>query len=409
MRSANSVDTSAMEPVLPRGEKLTEPAIALVREASELGGQLHPITRESVADLLRTINTYHSNLIEGHNTRPRDIERALTGRLSSSPERRALQLEARAHIEVQKLVEERLAADPAVRIADTEFLLFLHREFYERMPEQWRKVRDAGGTHERTVVPGKLREEEVDVGRHVPPPPASMPRFLERFSEAYDPARLKGLDQVIAIAASHHRLLWIHPFLDGNGRVARLFTDAYLRRAGLGGHGLWTASRGLARHRSRYFEALAAADAERWNDYDGRGARSEAALSAFCEFFLGICLDQVRFMSGLLGLDGLVARIEGYVARRAAGGIGAKLPSEAGRLLIEALLRGEIARGEAARITGTSERTARRILSALASEKLLASDTPKGPVRLGLPMHTVGFYFPQLFPEHTLDDRPSAR
>lgn len=299
-----------MEPLLPSAEKLVDPAMALVRAANELGGQLHPTSRESVADLLRTINTYHSNLIEGHNTRPRDIERALAGHLSGSPERRALQLEARAHVEVQRLIEERLSAEPAPRVTDTEFLLFVHREFYERMPEEWRKVRDADGKRERTVVPGMLREEEVDVGRHLPPPAAAVPRFLERFSQAYDPGRLKGLDQVIAIAASHHRLLWIHPFLDGNGRVARLFTDAYLRRAGLGGHGLWTASRGLARHRPRYFEALAAADAERRNDYDGRGARSQAALGAFCEFFLGVCLDQVQFMIGLLDLDGLVARIE---------------------------------------------------------------------------------------------------
>lgn len=397
-----------MEPLLPGVEKLAESAIVLVREANELGGQLHPTTRESVANLLRTINTYHSNLIEGHNTRPRDIERALAGHLSSNPERRALQLEARAHIDVQHLVERRLAQDPGPRITDIEFLLFLHREFYERMPEEWRKVRDADGTRERTVMPGRLREDEVDVGRHVPPPPAALPRFLERFNEAYDPDRRKGLDQVIAIAASHHRLLWIHPFLDGNGRVARLFTDAYLRRAGLGGHGLWTASRGFARHRSRYFDALAAADAERRNDYDGRGARAEAALAAFCEFFLGICLDQVRFMKGLLALDGLIARIEGYGARRAAGGLGAKLPLEAGRLLTEALLRGAVARGEAARITGTSERTARRILSALTSEKLLLSDTPKGPVRLGLPIHAVCFYFPHLFPEDSLDDRAPA-
>ena len=397
------MDPSAMEPLLPSAEKLVDPVMALVRAANELGGQLHPRSRDSVAGLLCTINTYHSNLIEGHNTRPRDIERALAGHLSESPERRVLQLEARAHVEVQRLIQERLSADSAPGLTDTEFLLFVHREFYERMPEEWRKVRDADGKHERTVVPGRLREEEVNVGRHVPPPPAALPSFLERFSQAYDPSRLKGVDQVVAIAASHHRLLWIHPFLDGNGRVARLFTDAYLRHAGLGGHGLWTASRGLARHRSRYFEALAAADAERWNDYDGRGARSEAALGAFCEFFLGVCLDQVQFMKGLLDLDGLVARIEGYAARRAAGGLGNRLPPEAGRLLSEALLRGEVGRGDAARITGTSERTARRILSAVTGEKLLVSQTPKGPVRLGLPMHAVGFYFPQLFPEDTLE------
>jgi len=382
-----------MEPLLPDSAALAEPAMALLREANALGGRLHPITRRSVADLLRTINTYHSNLIEGHDTRPRDIERALEGRLSTTPGRRALQLEARAHIEVQRVVERRMESEATLDITSTEFLLFLHREFYERMPEEWRKVRSGDGTRERTVVPGRLRDEEVDVGRHVPPPPASLPRPLERFSEAYDPGRLTGLDAVIAIAASHHRLLWIHPFLDGNGRVARLFTDAYLRRVGVGGHGLWTASRGFARHRARYFDALAAADAERWNE----------GGAAFCEFFLGTCLDQVRFMGGLLELDDLLARVEGYAGRRAAGGMGARLAPQAALLLGEALLRGEFARGDAPRITGTSERTARRILGMLVDEKLLVSDTPKGPVRLGLPIHAVGFYFPQLFPEDALE------
>jgi Fic family protein len=402
MGSANS-HVSAMEPLLPDSAGLADPALALVREANALGERLHPITRRSVSNLLRTANTYHSNLIEGHATRPRDIERALQGRLSSTPMRRALQLEARAHVEVQRLVDQRFESEGPPAITSTEFLVFLHREFYERTPDEWREVRSGDGTRKRTVLPGRLREEEIDVGRHVPPPPAALPRLLERFDEAYDPARLAGLDAVIAAAASHHRLLWIHPFLDGNGRVARLFTDAYLRRVGVGGHGLWTASRGLARHRSRYFDALAAADAERRNDYDGRGARSHAALAAFCAFFLETCLDQVRFMDALLELDGLLARVEDYVARRAAGGMGTKLARPSARLLGEALLRGEFARGDAARITGTSERTARRILGALVDEKLLVSDTPKGAVRLGVPMHAVGFYFPQLFPEEALE------
>lgn len=401
MRSAIS-QISALEPLFPDSSRLTAPAMALVRQANALGERLHPITRSTVAELLRTTNTYHSNLIEGHPTRPRDIERALQGRLSSTPVKRALQLEARAHVEVQRLVDLRFASDPRLEVTSIGFLTFLHREFYERMPEEWRRGRSADGTRERTVVPGMLREEDVDVGRHVPPPPAAMPALMERFHEAYDPDRLAGLDGVIAAAASHHRLLWIHPFLDGNGRVARLFTDAYLRRVGVGGHGLWTASRGLARHRSRYFDALAAADAERAGDYDGRGARSLAALGAFCAFFLETCLDQVRFMGSLLELDGLLARIEGYVDRRARGEVGDRLAPESARLLTDALLRGEFARGAAARITGTSERTARRILGSLVAEKLLASDTPKGPVRLGVPVKVLGFYFPQLFPEDAL-------
>jgi Fic family protein len=397
-------NAGALEPLLPEGGGLADLAMALVREANALGARLHPITRRAVADLLRTTNTYHSNLIEGHVTRPRDIERALQGRLSSAPVRRALQLEARAHVEVQRLVDRRFESEGPLAVTSTEFLTFLHREFYERMPEEWRKVRSGDGTRERTVVPGALRDEEVDVGHHVPPPPAALPRLLERFDEAYDPDRVVGLDAVIAVAASHHRLLWIHPFLDGNGRVARLFTDAYLQRVDVGGHGLWTASRGLARHRTRYFDALAAADAERRNDYDGRGARSLAALNAFCQFFLETCLDQIRFMGGLLELDALLVRVEGYVDRRARGGMGERLALEAGRLLTEALLRGAFARGDAARITGASERTARRIVASLVAEGLLVSDTPKGPLRLGLPMHSVGFYFPQLFPEEDVPE-----
>jgi Fic family protein len=231
---------------------------------------------------------------------------------------------------------------------------------------------------------------------------SSVPRLLDHFAEVYDPNRLHGLLPVVATAASHHRLLWIHPFLDGNGRIARLFTDAYLRKAGLGGQGLWTASRGLARNRRRYLDALATADAERRNAYDGRGALAREALTRFAKFFLDVCLDQVRFMGSLLELDGLRARIEGYVERRSRRGLGAKLPLAARHLLVEALLRGEVARGEAARVTGTSDRTARRIVSLLVKERLLVSDTPKGPVRLTFPMKAVGFYFPLLFPEDAL-------
>ena len=167
MTSANP-GISAMEPLLPDSAGLAEPAMALDREANALGGRLHPITRRSMAELLRTTNTYHSNLIEGHGTRPRDIELALEGRLSSAPEKRTLQQEARAHIEVQRAVERRFESREPVAVTSPDFLRFLHREFYELMPDEWRKVRSHDGTRELTVLPGELRQEEVDVGRHVP-------------------------------------------------------------------------------------------------------------------------------------------------------------------------------------------------------------------------------------------------
>jgi Fic family protein len=68
----------------------------------------------------------------------------------------------------------------------------------------------------------------VKVGRHIPPSDDALPRFLKRFVEACQLQTLSRLRQIIAIGAAHHRLLWIHPFYDGNGRVARLMSHAHL-------------------------------------------------------------------------------------------------------------------------------------------------------------------------------------
>lgn len=399
-----TLSLAAMEPLFPDTQALAPLAFTFAREAAALGGQLHQITRRGVAELLRAANTYHSNLIEGHDSRPREVERALHGKYAADPVRRVLQQEALAHLEVQRLVERRLDEESAPRITSAEFLCWVHGEFYRRLPDELRVVSDQAGTRRVEVVPGTFRTEELIVGRHLPPDAEQLTMFLDRFEHAYDPERQGPLEAIVAAAASHHRLLWIHPFTDGNGRVARLFTDAYLRRISLGGHGLWTASRGLARRRRDYLALLEAADAARWNDYDGRGARSQRALTEFSQFFLETCLDQVRYMRSLLEVDSLADRIAAYVERRAAGGLGTRLARPAVHLLHEALWRGEVPRGEAARLTGLSERAARMIVSQLTKEGLLVSDRPKTPVRLGFPVAVVPYYFPQLYPEDAVRD-----
>jgi Fic family protein len=273
-------------------------------------------------------------------------------------------------------------------------LSWIHREFYERIPEEWRIVRSPGG-RESLVVPGAWRDEDVSVGRHAPPSPGELPGLLRRFHEAYAVRRLEGLDRVAAIPAAHHRLLWIHPFLDGNGRVARLYIDACLRGAALGAHGLWTASRGLARNRARYLALLEAADAERWDDYDGRGARSARSLNEWCGFFLDVCLDQVRYMRELLNPDELIARIRAWNATHASRG---ELPDDAWRLLAEIVRRGQLPRGEGRRALGTSDRTARRAIAALTKIGAVTSRTPKGPLLLSIPAPALEAWFPALAP-----------
>jgi len=201
--------------------------------------------------------------------------------------------------------------------------------------------------------------------------------------------------RISAMAAAHHRLNYIHPFLDGNGRVSRLMSHAMALEAGIGAHGLWSVSRGLARgleSRGDYKRMMDHADMPRQGDLDGRGNLSRRALADFTEWFLKVCLDQVTFMSGLFALETLVERLKLYVSRR-------ELKPEAFPLLEQMLQRGELPRGEAARVTGLRERTARDLLAALVTDGIIGSDTPKGPVSLRFPLNAIEILFPSLFPE----------
>jgi Fic family protein len=125
------------------------------------------------------------------------------------------------------------------------------------------------------------------------------------------PIDIEGLSKfetVLQTPAAHHRLLWIHPFSDGNGRVARFVSYAMLFGA-LDTGGIWSIARGLARNVDRYKGHLAECDLPRRNDLDGRGNLSEEALASFTVFFLETCIDQVQFMSGLMQPSALRQRI----------------------------------------------------------------------------------------------------
>jgi Fic family protein len=72
------------------------------------------------------MNTYYSNLIEGHDTRPRDIERTLVGEFDGDLGRRNLQIEAAAHVRVQSELDRMAAEDRLPEPASPDFLRWLH-------------------------------------------------------------------------------------------------------------------------------------------------------------------------------------------------------------------------------------------------------------------------------------------
>jgi hypothetical protein len=73
-------------------------------------------------------------------------------------------------------------------------------------------------------------------------------------------------------------------------------------------------------------------------------------------------------------------------------------------MLQEAMLRGQSARGDLIRVSGMAERTGRALLGQLLKEGSLASDSPKGAVRLGIPTHVAGYLFPGLYPVRNLKE-----
>ena len=133
------------------------------------------------------------------------------------------------------------------------------------------------------MTPGEFRtgeDQEVSVGRHLPPSAAVVKAFMAHFEARYRFGPLGPGSRIMAIAAAHHRLNYIHPFLDRNGRVSRLMSHAMALEAGIGAHGLWSVSRGLARgleSRGEYKRMMDHADSPRQGDLDGRGNLSRRA------------------------------------------------------------------------------------------------------------------------------------
>lgn len=383
----------SIEPTLPSGGtvELEEQALQLTSVANRLTASLPPAVQIGVGDLVRSMNCYYSNLIEGHPTLPHDIDDALKFHYSDDPERRDLQLEAVAHIAVQQMIDN--GEGPDDDPASVAYIKWIHREFCERLPKEMLIAKHPTTGEKIPVVPGEFRRTDVVVGRHVPPKFAEVGGLVSYFAEAYSPDRRRGVAAIFAIPAAHHRLLWIHPFVDGNGRVARLLSHAMLIRLGLGSP-LWSVSRGLARAVDKYKATLAAADQPRRGDLDGRGNLSRQALIGFCNFFFEACIDQVTFMETLLNPSELGRRIRLYTRDEVDAG---RLPKGSVEVLGEALSAGEVERGKIQELTGYRERRSRQILSDLVQKDLLVSTGPRRPVRLGFPLHVVERWLPSLY------------
>lgn len=377
------------EPLLPQRklDELQDQALEVAEKSSRLGGGIHSSTISSIQGLVRSMNSYYSNRIEGQSTHPANIERALVQDFSDMPSTAKLQRIAIAYINAEKELEKigGLGLENTLR---SSILLEAHRALYGRLLPEDRTTEEG-----RVIEPGLVRQENVTVGRHDPPLWTSVPDFLKRMDQIYaQPA--SSNQSLIRVACAHQRMMWVHPFLDGNGRAVRLQTHLALLPLT---KGLWSMNRGLARQRDDYYAYLAAADQPRQGDLDGRGNLSEKTLWEWCQWFIGIANDQVGFMEKMLNLSEMRRHIEALIFFRASQD--KAIRKEAIAPLYHLYLAGPTKRGDFLQMTGLGERTARSLLSRLLEAGLVMSDGHKSPVQFAFPLDSLQFLLPNLYPE----------
>lgn len=269
----------------------------------------------------------------------------------------------------------------------------IHARFTRLLPDELRWVENPDTLERIPVVPGEMRTRDAQVGTHIAVSPGALPRFMRRFEERY--ADLANFEAILAVGPAHHRLLYIHPFADGNGRVTRLASYAVLLRA-LDTGGLWSIARGLARREKEYKAHLSNCDQVRQSDRDGRGHLSEMALNAFAKFFLEVCVDQVKFMEVLMQPKALRDRILSWSEEEIKYG---RLPERAPRVLDAILFKGSMPRSEVASVVGQSARSATNITNALCGAGIIRSSGARADWQLSFPAKLAPRIAPGLFPE----------
>jgi len=371
----------------------------VIYKTAILRGTTSPLIIDAIKKLLRVINCFYSNKIEAEATHPLDIEKAMKSEFSQDVKKQHLQKLALAYINTQKAMEK-MMADGEPNFFDLKLILQTHNTFYsqEGMEPFLNINKEDGSIY--TMQPGSLRDIDVAVGGHIAPKHDTLEALIERMLHLYSLRQNRSkTTRLIDVLAFHHRLTWIHPFPDGNGRTSRLIMDALLGTILGEGYGLWNISRGLARNIEGYKTVLRKADSLKLDAHDGRGNLSEKYLHEFVNFMLDICIDQLDYMYSCLKLDSLASRIEHFCfQKRLEYSKKEKVPNGVEVVLKELLLKGEIKRGEVTTITGLADRQSTNLISWMLKEEMIASPSIKGALRINFNSKMGTFLFPDLIP-----------
>lgn len=380
----------------PNTQVLLKQADDLVVACAGLSAGLHPHVLSEIKRITLLVNNYYSNFIESEGTHPVDIYKAMQQDFALQQEQNAKQHLALAYSEAQHFV-----FNSAVDFSDIQNLLTVHKIFYSssNLLEQQKTLKDAQGQLHQ-VKPGEFRETDVVVGRHLAPAVEELFGLFDAFHQHY---RIEANEllhkKLIKVFASHHRFMYIHPFLDGNGRVGRLMTDGMLNQIFADTYGLWSLSRGLARNNDAYKQWLARADQIRQGAMDGRGQRTEQGLIEFIGFMLDTAKDQIDYTKSILNLTQLHQHLKNYIQLSQDPSLfGHTVPKEMIKLIPILLIDGEVRKADIHEMMGCSERKARTLAKQLVKIGLLYDDSKFAPLRLRFPEASLPYIFPNIVP-----------
>jgi Fic family protein len=394
-----------ISPIMPydlKGQikpELLELAEKVCIESAKIASGYNQHVVNAFRDVLRVTNSYYSNRIEAESTHPVDIEKAMRKEFSTDSKEKALQELSLAHIKTQKFVEEYSLNH---NVIDRDFIKDIHRLFYSADGmEKFTTLEYQGEMI--IMIPGKLRVRDVAVADHIAPASDLIDTVFNYYEKEYTKvysASTKSL-KLLAAFSAHHRLAYLHPFLDGNGRVSRLYLDAMLWSMQLEGYGLWNISRGVARDVKEYQNHLAYADMKRQGATDGRGELSLRGLEGYLGYMLETSLDQIAFMGQGLRLDQLNERIRKFVRFSQEGMYHNKeaLPKYSEVLFSHLLLNGELQRRDVPLILGKSVSTATKLVSTLTKMGYIESKHSKAPLHLKVNSFFASQIIPELIPE----------
>ena len=140
------------EPLMPsevRLEPLLSRAHDLAVESTGLAGI--PIAKE-LGGLLRAMNSYYTNRIEGQHTRPTELDQALRQDFSKDEKLAARQRLAISHIEAEEILEKQFVGQGAVSaLYSKQALLDIHRVLFETLPAS-----DLVTEHGVAIAPGVM-------------------------------------------------------------------------------------------------------------------------------------------------------------------------------------------------------------------------------------------------------------